>query len=155
MSWNRVGALYGPAKIHFATSSSAMQLAIDLKDRFYGEFPVESINNVLYWELGYIGPKIMHQPTVVVRTMNNPIELDCRQVDPIIEVLRVPSSRKFYDGTKYIKLYNSNTCLVLTEDEREDLLYELEDIVHEANTAYDAFIVAFEERLKYSKYEKR
>jgi len=147
MGWFRVGAFDSGAKVHLATDATAELLSEDLSLRFRGPFPLERIEGVPFFEIGHIGMVIADQPSIVVRTCNNPIEFDCRQVEDIIEDLKDPAVREFSDGTRYIKLYNSHSCIVLSEEERVDLLNELEDVVEESTQVYADFLENWSNRV--------
>jgi len=147
MGWFRVGTIASGAKVHLATDATAELLAEDLSLRFRGPFPLERVEGVPFFEIGRIGMVIADQPSIVVRTCNNPIEFDCRQVEDILEDLKVPAVREFSDGTKYIKLYNSHNCIVLSEEERVDLLNELEDVAEESTQVYEEFYDNWKQRV--------
>ena len=105
------------------------------------EFDIEksTLPDSVTFELGGYGIYATSQPRISFNLIDTVLTIDCGQISAWIEKLKKSKIRVFSDGTKYIKIHARFSCLILTQDERESLIFQMTGKEKEASLAADEF----------------
>lgn len=137
-------------KTHFANSYLSSRLIEALENRedettFTLDEKNSRLEGKISYELGGYGMYALNQPRHTFDIGGNLLEIDDQQAQEWMTSLKDAKRRTFADGTEYIKLYSRFSCLVLTQEERESLLFQIKGKLPEMNAASDEFLEKFEE----------
>jgi len=142
MTWFRCVDRTFNFKPQFINKSYSSHLVEDMESRDKG-FEISakdsSFEEEIRFELGGYGMYAMNQPRMKFELGEHTLEIDCAQISDWIEKLKESKQRQFHDGTKYIKLYSRFVCLILTQEERESLLFQMAGKENIAQSLADSF----------------
>lgn len=144
------------AKTQFINADNFNKLVKYMEDK-YPEFLLDKeraeTKEDIYFEYSGYGPMVGAQPRMKFLLPTSTLRLDCVDVTTWIAELKEAVKRKFQDGTEYYKLYSRFTCLILTPEERESLLFQLIRQEEKANKEAGEFFNKLQEaydKIEYS-----
>jgi len=131
-------------KVQYINAFLASQLVADMEARPNTDFRLSGnlseLSEEIHFELGGYGNYAYAQPRHTFLLGDSKLRVDDQQALDWLLKLKSAKQRTFADGTKYIKLHSRFCCLVLTQEERESLLFQMKGKLQEMQTASDAFL---------------
>jgi hypothetical protein len=146
-------------KTQFINAQLINQLIEHMEEK-YPEFIFDmdraELEEKVYFEYGGYGAFVGNQPKMEFLLPDSILRLDCLDVPKWIEELKGAVPKQFKDGTKYYKVYSRMTCLILTEMEKESLLFQLQRKEEQADKESKDFFDELQkiyDKINYASYE--
>jgi hypothetical protein len=129
MTWFRCVDKTFNFKPQFINKNFSSHLVEDMESRDQG-FALSSKDSTfeeeIFFELGGYGMYATKQPKMNFSIHDTgTLRIDCGQISDWIEKIKLAKVREFHDGSKYIKLYSRFSVLVLNEQEKESLMFQM------------------------------